>query len=213
MKNTKTLFILLLVATAFASCSKNDDGSEALKPTGTPVIEHTITVSNVDGPNNVLDPNRAGYINLYDGLVYTQIQAKSNSARVDIVYKYRVLGGPQYYRAFFDMPIQAAAYVEGFGTITQSKVISVENNFSISKTAFANIKTTADIDALLAGKDILKYYAGYAYASDSKDNVSNTIFSFIDKNGKKGFFSIDPYTPRVAQGSAAPLTLHIKVQP
>lgn len=184
---------------AFAACKKDKSAGASPK-----IIEHTIQVSSIFGKNENLDPDRKGWINLYDGLVYNKADADKNSALLDFVYNYYSL---QIYAYNFHDIKSITRDFGMFPVITASKIINAEQPF-ISQNVFDAIKTVADIDSIFVQKNI------DAFLIDQAPVVDNgKIFAFRDKNGKKGFFRVSNYNLELPDGDPATNTLTIKIEP
>jgi len=198
-------FMLLLL---FSSCKKNDasDGQASLK-------QDTIVVQSISNSAGNVDASRKGWIDLYDGIAYTQSQAALNSSSIDFSYNYHG-GGCSTCRFFESMKSMSGRTgdVVSFSTITISSMINAEWHDSVTAADFGSIKTGADIDALFTKKKIVIWNGGDDVTDRNSDVAKGKIFAFTDKNGKKGFFRISDYIANVPDGDPATLTLYVKIQ-
>jgi hypothetical protein len=197
---------LMFSVLTFPSCKKNDSPAAPL------LIQDTITVQNILGKDG-LDPNRTGFIDLYDGIAFNQTAAATNSSKIDFAYTYHDGGCPDC--RFFENVKQMTTrtyYVEAFSFATSSMIINAEENDSVTIADFESLKTAANVDALWNTKKIAQLGPLAEIAFEGTDKARGRIFAFIDKNGKKGFFKISDYTANVPTGDPAPLTLYVKIQ-
>ncbi len=196
----KNLFLTLILL-ALLSCNKDE-------PTDPGIVQKTLTVESIIGTaNGKIDPTRKGFIDLYDGLAYSQTEAKSNSSKIDFAYNYHD-EGCNTCRFFENVKAMSTRthYVDGFSAITNSQI-----EMAISVTKFDNIKTSADIEKIFTDEKIMLNHL--ADITNRKTDVAlGKVFAFVDKNGKKGFFSIGDYAANVPTGDKATLTLTIKIQ-
>lgn len=75
MKNNWLFGGLILLISISASCKKDNANPDS-------VLEHTITVPTIIGISDI-DPNRKGFIDLYDGKTFSQLEANTNSSKID----------------------------------------------------------------------------------------------------------------------------------
>ena len=90
MKTKMQYVLLLAMATGLLAmgCKKDSDTDTSER-----VIEHKFDVSSIIGTNsNSLDVTRKGFIDLYDGIAYSQTEANVNSSKIDFAYNYHVGG-------------------------------------------------------------------------------------------------------------------------
>ena len=203
----KTMFLsLAFTALALVSCRKEDE-----TPAST-ILTHTITTESLyakdPGVNNLYSAISKCFINLYDGTAYAKADAITNSSKVDFAYEYS--GG----RDFENMKVlkSRTGAINDFSTITNAKIVNAEYSHQVKSSDFDNIKTSDDIVNVFTQFKINIDNSTYAYLSNAQDVVYGKVFAFIDKNGKKGFFTVDDYPAKPPAGDKAPITIRVKIQ-
>lgn len=208
------LLLLSMVTSLLFNGCKDDDDNIPEEPE-TPVIEHTFDASSIIGENNgSLDPTRKGFIDLYDGIAYTQNEANVNSSKIDFAYNYHG-GGCSSCRFFENVKSMSTrtGYVQSFSVITESKIVNAEARHDVSPDDFDGISTSEDIERLFSDKQIEELWGSDDVTNRETDVAIGRVFAFIDKNGQKGFFLIGDYQANVPDGDPATLSLHVKIQP
>jgi hypothetical protein len=208
--------LALVIATlcATSSCKKSSSGPST--PAEATIIQDTITVESIIAAtpdDQDVDPTRTGWIDLYDGTVYTQSEASTRSSDIDFAYNYH--GGGCSNCRFFESVTSMSTrtgYVSSFSNITNSTGINAAYYNHITEGEFDSIRTAANIDTLFVTHNITAN-DGDVYITDSQNDVSQgNVIAFIDKNGRKGFMKIGDYVANVPDGDPAPLTLTVKIQ-
>jgi len=196
------------------SCKKGSSGPST--PAAATIIQDTITVQSIIAAtpdDQDVDPTRTGWIDLYDGAVYTQSEAATRSSDIDFAYNYH--GGGCSDCRFFESVTSMSTrtgYVSSFSNITNSTGINAAEYYHITEGEFDSIRTAANIDTLFVTHNISANDED-VYVADGQTDVSEgNVIAFIDKNGKKGFMKIADYVANVPDGDPAPLTLTIKME-
>jgi len=191
------------------SCSKKSSGPTDLR-------QDTITVESIiqyppDNTTGDISPSRRGFIDLYDGIAYSQTEAASISAKIDFAYNYHG-GGCSTCRFFENVTDMSTRtyYVDKFSTITNSKIVGLPDSI-MNDAAFQAIHSSADIDAIFTGKKIIAFTEA-DITNRTTDAIVFRYFAIADKNGKKGFFRISDYIANPPDGNPTPITLYIKIQ-
>jgi hypothetical protein len=202
--------ILAVVAAAAASAC----GGGSSSPESPAVAQSTFNVDSIIGTSGDIDPSRVGFIDLADGVAYSQADAVTHASDIDFAYNFHGGGCPNC-RLFENVGSMSGRtnYVENFSTITNSTITNAELNAGISPTMFDAIETTADIEKLFA--DHLSSISLNRIADITNrvtDEATGRVFAFSDKNGKKGFFRISDYVANVPTGDKATLTLTVKIE-
>ncbi len=197
-----------------SSCKKSSNSPSA--PAGASIIQDTINVQSIIGTNTDnqgLDGTRTGFVDLYDGVAYTQSEADQKSSDIDFAYNYHG-GGCGSCRFFENVTSMSTRtiYVAGFSTVTNTQLVNAAYYNHVTVGAFDSIKTAANIDTLFVKYNINDLDELADVTNRQTDVSVGNVFAFIDKNGKKGFFEINDYVANVPDGDPAPLTLTVKIQ-
>lgn len=208
MKTQKSIIAILFIATTLLGCKKKGEDIDKGE-----ILTHSMTVESIIGTTTGnITATRKGFMNLYEGLVYSQTEAIANSSKVDFAYNYHG-GGCSTCRFFENVSSMSTrtGYVNGFSTITKSLIVNAEYEFGITRADFDGLRNAEDIDKLFTSKDI-KGYTSIDISNRTTDIMTGKIFAFIDKNGKKGFFTVGDYQAKLPTGDAASLNLQVKIQ-
>ncbi|SCB98260.1 hypothetical protein GA0116948_102291 [Chitinophaga costaii] len=196
--------ILIFWLFAFAACKKNGDKGD----TYSGIKQHTIVVESIIGTNGDILPSRAGFIDLYDGKAYNQVDGISVSSKIDLAYNYHGGGCPTC-RFFENVKSMSSRtyYVKAYSFITDSQILGTDE---VTETEFEALKTKTDLEAYFAR--LPTAFKSIEDIARDNDVAKNKIFAFVEKNGKKGFLSISDYVANVPDGDRAVLTLNVKVE-
>jgi len=208
---TPVLALAAMTLYTASSCKKSSSSTPA---TGT-IIQSTINVQSIIGTSNDddVDSTRTGWVDLYDGVAYTQDAAAAKSSDIDFAYNYHG-GGCNTCRFFEDVQSMSTRtnYVTSFSTITSTQLVNAAYYDQVTEGEFDSIQTAANIDTLFVRHNITDLSEGADVTDRQTDVAVGKVFAFTDKNGKKGFFEIGDYIANVPDGDPAPLTLTVKIQ-
>lgn len=201
MKIIIPVLLLTGLSLLVASCKK--DGEP-------PVPLHSWTINVENGRAVGHDTLNLCYINLTDGASYNREGTKVRSDRVDFVYLY-IMNGSYHQRWFSN--IFSSAMGSDFDSITNSLIEPVSTR-GVTESDFQDLETSADVAALLKKCRVDWRYAQprAIFTLNDQDVPGVTIFAFYTNTRKKGFFKIEPYTPKVTPDQKATITLTVKVE-
>ncbi|MFC5410234.1 hypothetical protein ACFPMF_12990 [Larkinella bovis] len=207
-----SLFLLLVLAGFCWGCKKDSEAEPSV-----PIKQHDIAVESIIGTTTGgITPSRKGFINLADGVAYSQPEAIANSDKVDFAYNYRG-GGCSTCRFFENVKSMSTrtGYVSQFSTLTDSRLSNVEQQKKFTVAAFDSIATVADFDQFVQRYALKtdQYYTTADVTNRVSDLAVGRVFGFVDKNGKHGLFKIGNYTASVPTGDRAALTITVKIKP
>lgn len=202
--------VLLLGLIAFSSCKSSDPAPAAVE-------KKEFTVESIIGTSSGgIVASRKGFINLAEGKTYSQTEAVAVSDQIDFAYNYR--GGGCSSCRFFENVKQMSTrtgYVSSFSSITDSRVMNVEEHNKMSVAAFDSVETAADFERVVKNYkiDFNAMYGSADVTNRTTDAATGKVFAFKDKNGRLGFFKIGNYTANLPTGNAAPLPISVKLKP
>lgn len=204
------LVFLCLIFTLFAGCIKDgDDNTPPLKE----MLTHTISVESIIGPGGAISPTHKAFLNLADGLAYTKAEADLNSSKVDFAYNYHGAGCStcRFFENVMNMSVRTN-YVTSFSTHTDCKLRNVEKDKLITVADFDGLKNGSEIENLFDSKLTPGSLRDTADITDRVSDVAKgSVFAFIEKTGRKGFFKVGDYQANVPSGDKATLYLTVKI--
>src|SRR6202012_5330719 len=126
--SVQVLLISVMALYTASSCKKSSSGPST--PAAASIIQDTITVQSIiaaTADDQDVDPTRTGFIDLYDGVAYTQSEAAARSSDIDFAYNYHG-GGCSSCRFFESVQSMSTrtGYVSSFSTVTKSLATNAE---------------------------------------------------------------------------------------
>lgn len=147
-----------------------------------------------------------------DGTVYSSADAKTNSAKVDLVYYYSVGGTAATDLATLAAPTDANAQAV-YGASTSANIPSwaTKNNTEIKKVP-ANMATL--YDQVTSGSQIEQGYMALPGAATKASTLKvGDVIGFMTAAGKHGLAKVTALSlPTTANGNKSEITLSVKVQ-
>jgi len=193
---------LLSTVVAVIACAAMGCGDESPVGTGTArtIDTHTMTIENADYNSGT----GKGFVNLYDGVLYSKADLAANADDIDFRHQYR------------GVDIGNARLLENMThTNRWGGGITNPTDSRIAPTTL----TAADFDLIRNDRQLLNSFDfttsmdDRQFLSDIDDNPTASVYAFIDKNGKRGLFKV--ISADVAPINTAPqgnLKIEVKVE-